>query len=277
MTKRMRGFLGGFTLVELLVVILIISVLIALLLPALARAREAARTIQCADNMRNINLGLFQYTLTSGSQLPATTQGVYARLGVHMGDATNVDSGGDHWRCPSDRLIPDVYRAYWYSYVPNAQCTNDGALETKLYLAFSNNPALSNSISNIATDTMSFIESWCPVRGIDFTGEFDNGLASALGRPGGMRILNMDLRDSDDMIDAVKDPVYTDPISGTNYDRPAYWGPGQDVAVMDAMSNYRYHPDVVRSNGLLFQNSPYRLHGWVFMFGSVCSPSTRRA
>ena len=89
----------AFTLIELRVVIAIIAILAALLLPALSRAKGSAQRVACANNLRQIRLGLALYTTEHSGLMPPRNpfDRWPAQLQSHYSDLKIL-------RCPGDLM-----------------------------------------------------------------------------------------------------------------------------------------------------------------------------
>ncbi len=98
---------NAFTLVELLVVIAIIGILIAMLLPAVQAAREAARRVQCGQNLNQLIIAVHNYETSFGAYPTGTIEA--------KGPIVNTASGYHHnW---IEQLLPHFENANAYRHV----------------------------------------------------------------------------------------------------------------------------------------------------------------
>lgn len=138
---------SGFTLVELLVVITIIGILIALLLPAVQAAREAARRMQCANNLKQVGLALMNYDNASGMFPPGgmTGHSWWVRI------LAFVEQNNTY-----DKLDQSSYNSGWVGAGADTNTTNLAVLRDQrfsfMYCPSSTLPqqVLSNSSQNFA-------------------------------------------------------------------------------------------------------------------------------
>ena len=102
-----KPYRPGFTLIELLVVIAIIAILAAILFPAFARARENARRASCMSNMKQLGLGIIQYTQDYDEMYPIGSHSLYSSNTYYDaigwgGQIYSYVKSAQIYQCPSD-------------------------------------------------------------------------------------------------------------------------------------------------------------------------------
>src|SRR5471030_203059 len=99
---------SGFTLIELLVVIAIIAILAAILFPVFARARENARRASCQSNLKQIGLGILQYTQDYDEKMPVCNNYVQRQSQGWAGPILPYLKSVQVFHCPSDSTLPSA-------------------------------------------------------------------------------------------------------------------------------------------------------------------------
>ncbi|MCA9129756.1 MAG: DUF1559 domain-containing protein [Planctomycetales bacterium] len=145
----------GFTLVELLVVIAIIGILVGLLLPAVQAAREAARRMQCSNNLKQMGLAVFNYESAHRRFPPGRLSPDWVRAGAPRTSYTNYNSviqgpGSTDWtgfRSVHVFILPFMEQNNIYSLInfsaPSAvRMTANGVPDNVNYQAYANAASL---------------------------------------------------------------------------------------------------------------------------------------
>ena len=138
------GAKRAFTLIELLVVIAIIAILASILFPVFGRARENARRSSCQSNLKQIGLGIIQYTQDYDETFPVGNGSGWWQVNWSRNVQPYLKSV-QVFRCPSD---------------PGAPIKNFGTFSTAQLSYVSNGYTAWNGSSNELYGVMGRAESW---------------------------------------------------------------------------------------------------------------------
>ncbi len=246
-------FRFGFTLVELLVVIAIIGVLIALLLPAVQQAREAARRMQCSNNLRQVGLACHNYHDTYRTFAPGRLQ--YSGVDS-TGSSTTIVTGFLAMILPfvEQGNLGDVYKnKYGFDDVINQPAANTevdiylcpsapGNRKTPIYAGW--NMGWTTDVGSLDPNLTGIATDYQGVRGIHIID--DQGNHSDANSKAG--ILSENATKFRDITDGTSNTIMLFEMAG----KPTNWQSGKQVEVTNAQF-YGYGP-WIGNNGVMIWN-----------------------
>ncbi|MBR5626942.1 MAG: DUF1559 domain-containing protein [Thermoguttaceae bacterium] len=168
----------GFTLVELLVVVAIIGILTGLLLPAVQTAREAARRIQCTNNLRQWGLALQMYHDTHNLYPAFTSRDQYDEskntcFSIHARILPYIEQG--NFMTGVDFHDYDTWRVYWAKTMINPSLYDRLLFKCPILICPSESQPRSKKEAISPTDSAGTNYVFCTGSGVDKKNNLDTG------------------------------------------------------------------------------------------------------
>lgn len=306
MCPRIRRRPSGFTLVELLVVIAIIGILVGLLLPAVQAAREAARRMECSNNLKQIMLALHNYE-SANQKFPAgrfapdwVVNGV-ARASYTNYNSVDQNPANGHWtgfRSVHSAILPYMEQANLYNLinfaVPTAVRLTTGGVPTNAnYPAYSEAAGLFLCPSDANTGRVVSENNYrynfggsTPYQGAENSTRNDNVRATAhgfLSGGNGAFTIGQDLPTSAHRDGLSNTVFFSERTKGSGLDLSTMRPRIEDVVTTPGRSNMMWSPDALMADCMTFSGAPSNFHfnsmgrwlegsdfsnGWPFAFYS---------
>lgn len=255
---------AGFTLVELLVVIAIIGILVGLLLPAVQAAREAARRMQCSNNLKQIMLATLNYESSHKKMPPGRLAPDWSRNGSARRSYTSYGgvrqgAGSSDWtgfRSVHIFILPymeqtNIYNLIDFGAPSSVRMTRNGSPVNVNYQAYAQAASLFNCPSDAKSSNIVSENNYRYNFGgsTPFQGALDSrnnhNLSATLGE------LNCRGNGAFTIRDALKVGAYTDGLSNTTFFSERNKGSGNNLRTSDPDNRFDIITMPGRTRGLL--------------------------